>query len=150
MKRKLSIAATLLLLVLAGSASSGAKIPEPSAYSKALPTAPAALKSRDGQTPSIDFIRGDFGGPYWADGWLWVKPGQAFRINWRADSGSVRWCNRWSLDPQFRGPTRSQGEYWTRLYGPNPNAAHGGWPFGITCGNGVTPNAVTRIWVKVV
>jgi len=104
--------------------------------------------SREGSPPYIEFVKGSFGGPYYATGWLWVRPGQVFRIAWSA--GDVRWCEKWSLDPGFRGPARARGEYWTRLYGPNPHASHGGWVFGLTCGNGVAPNAVARIWVKVV
>ena len=98
-------------------------------------------------SPYIQYVRGSFGGSLWSDGWLWVSPGQSFRITWKA--GDAKWCNKWSEDLKFKGPARFRGEYWTRLYEPNPNSAHGGWVFGLTCGNGATPNAVARIWVKV-
>lgn len=131
----------VILLGMGGSAF--ARIPEPKPE-----TVVSGVTSRDGQSPYIQYIRGSFGGPWWNDDWLWVHPGQAFRIAWSA--GEVRWCNKWSLDLQFQGPAHARGEYWTWLYGPNPNSAHGGWVFGLTCGNGVAPNTVARIWVKVV
>lgn len=137
------IAFLITVFVLLGVASSAlARIPEPPKKEE-----PVAVVSRDGQTPYIEYVKGSFGGPWWNDGWLWVYPGQSFRISWKA--GDVRWCNRWSLDPNFKGPSRARGEYWARLYKPNPNSAHGGWVFGLTCGNGVAPNTVARIWVKV-
>ncbi len=114
-----------------------------------LSTSPASTMGlRDGQPPHIEYLRGGFGGPYWSEGWLWVRPDQLFRLFWKADN--VRWCNKWG---NFQGLSRASasGAYRMRLYGANPNSAHGGWVFGLTCGNGdATPNAVVSIWVKVV
>lgn len=138
--KKMVIVAVSIALFLGVGGFASARIPEP----------PPLLKNavfRGDQSPYIEFVRGSFGGPWWIDGWLWTNPGRLIRIQWSA--GDARWCNKWSEDPAFRGPARFRGEYWTRLYGPNPNSAHGGWVFGITCGNGTTPNAVARIWVKV-
>ncbi len=144
MKRKLFFATMLLLLVLGTSAtaiSASARIPEGSKHSNP-PTALSMLPSAH-----IDYIKVDFGGPWYMDGIATVRAGQKFRISW--GTSAVRWCNKWSLDPQFKGIARGRGEYWTQLFAPNLDAATGLWEYDLICGNGQAPNAVWRILVKV-
>lgn len=133
MKRKLTFAIVIVLLLaltMIGTAST-----------KSRPL-------RDGSPPYIEFIQGSFGGPWWIEGWFWVHPGQTFRIHWQ--TGDVRWCNKWSNDPGFTGRAHARGEYWVRHSGPNPDSEFGLYVYGLTCGNGVKPNAVHRLFVKLV